>query len=340
MKHWGLGIAVFVILTARMAQAVTIDMVTVGNAGNVADPDTGYGSVIYDYRIAKFDVTAAQYCEFLNSVAKVSDPYGLYNINMDMAQRKQGCNILRTGPAGNYNYSVASDWANRPVNYVSWGDAARFCNWLENGQKTGNEGVASLEYGTYALSGVNTDAALMAVTRSADAKYFIPTLNEWFKAAYFDPNKNGTGAAGYWVFPTKNDSTPSNVLDPAGTNNANFYVSGSTHDYTIGGPYYRTEVGAFVASPSAYGTYDQGGNVGQWNETANILSRGANGGSFSGFYGHLAKSTGSGTYPTQEGSDGGFRVASLNVPEPSIFMMLLLGSAAGVFWRRRRCKAF
>ena len=41
------------------------------------------------------------------------------------------------GQAGYANY------ANFPVNYVSWGDAARFCNWLQNNQPTGVEGPAS-----------------------------------------------------------------------------------------------------------------------------------------------------------------------------------------------------
>jgi formylglycine-generating enzyme len=205
-------------------------------------------------------VTAGQYCEFLNATAKVSDPYGLYNANMNTASNSQGCNIIRAESVGNYSYSVAANWANRPVNLVSWGDAARFCNWLDNGQQTGSAGALSTEFGAYTLNGAITDAALMAVTRNANAKYFIPTLNEWYKSAYFDPNKNGLGQAGYWMYPTRHDTPPINILDPLGTNNANFRDRDGmgTGGLTIGAPYYRTEVGAFAVSPSAYGTYDQG----------------------------------------------------------------------------------
>jgi formylglycine-generating enzyme len=322
--------------TGTWTGLASVEFVPVGDAGNAADPDTGNGRVDYAYNIGKYDVTAAQYAEFLNSTAKISDPYGLYNANMNVATNSLGCNIKRTGAAGNYSYTVASDWANRPVNYVSWGDAARFCNWLDNGQQTGSEGAQSTEYGAYTLAGAITDAALMAVTRNANAQYFIPSLNEWHKAAFYDPNKNGSGQAGYWIFPTMNDSIPSNVFSGIGTNNANFYDD-VVNKYSIGGPYYRTNVGAFSASPSSYGTYDQGGNLEKWIETSiSSSSRGSFGTSFLGAGIGMAKTGYSGTYPTFEGLGGGFRVACSSVPEPCIFLMLLLSSLAGLFWWHRK----
>ncbi len=58
-------------------------------------------------------------------------------------------------------------------------------------------------------------------------------------------------------------------------NNANYYSNG----YLIGSPYYRTEVGEFQNSDSAYGTFDQGGNVDEWNESiTNGSFRGTRGG--------------------------------------------------------------
>ena len=114
---------------------------TVGNPGNVPDmrynvnqrPE-GYGAVNYAYRIGRFEVTAGQYCSFLNAVG-ATDTYGLYNT--DMWYRDYGCMIRRSGVSGSYTYSVASDFANRPVTGVSWGNAARFANWVTNGQPTG-----------------------------------------------------------------------------------------------------------------------------------------------------------------------------------------------------------
>lgn len=122
-------------------QAVNVQTATVGNPGNAGEnsgesepggdgPDRICGAVDYVYNIAKSEVTAGQYTEFLNALA-ATDTYELYN--SAMWSDTYGCKIARTGSSGSYSYTVAGDWADRPVNYVSWGDAARFCNWLHNG---------------------------------------------------------------------------------------------------------------------------------------------------------------------------------------------------------------
>ena len=49
------------------------------NINGSPDHSTGYGSVQYNYAMGTYDVTAAQYVQFLNAVAKTGDPYGLYN---------------------------------------------------------------------------------------------------------------------------------------------------------------------------------------------------------------------------------------------------------------------
>ena len=82
-------------------------------------------------------MTAGQYTEFLNAVAK-TDTYGLYNTSM--WSDSEGCKIERTGSPGSYSYSVASGYANRPVNYVSYWSSCRFSNWLNNAQPTGEQG--------------------------------------------------------------------------------------------------------------------------------------------------------------------------------------------------------
>jgi formylglycine-generating enzyme required for sulfatase activity len=302
----------------------------------------------YTYQIATFEVTAVQYTAFLNAVAG-TDPYGLYNVHMDYDADPsgQGCNIKRTGDLGSYTYSVASDWANRPVNYVSWGDAARFANWLSNGQPTGTltgdpvqDGWLT-EDGSYALDGAMTDAALLTITRKPNARYAIPTEDEWFKAAYYDPNK--PGGAGYWGYPTRADSWPSNVLSSTGTNNANYDL----HDpynpiYTIGAPYWRTEVGAFASSPSPYGTFDQGGNVWEWNEallygtSGTFEYRGVRGGAFAtikyfgiGINLHAVDRTDD--YPTNELGLVGFRLVTGHGPtvtQQPIGRSIMLGDTA------------
>ena len=127
---------------ASVNGAVTLEWVNVGDAGNAAD-GTGYGAVAYEYRIMKYEVTNAQYAEFLNAVA-ATDTNALYNTNM--ASNALG-GINRSGISGSYSYSVKSGYENMPVVYVSHLDAQRFANWIHNGQGSG-----STETGAYTVA--------------------------------------------------------------------------------------------------------------------------------------------------------------------------------------------
>jgi formylglycine-generating enzyme required for sulfatase activity len=307
-------------------------MVPVGNAGNAADTN-GVGSVPYNYRIGEFDITASQYTAFLNAVA-ANDPYGLYSPDMGiLAGGFNACGISQSGSPGSYTYATTKN-GNFPVNYVSWGDAARFCNWLENGQPNGPEGDGTTETGSYTLDGATTTTALMAVTRNRGAVWAIPTENEWYKAAYY---KGGGLNAGYWLYPTQSDTAPSNVLSATGTNNANFDIDGNSSDPTN----VLTVVGAFASSPGPYGTFDQGGDLWEWNE-ADVTSseREIRGGSFADPSTTLLSSEDGSAEPTVSFFNGvGFRVVELSpVPEPSTIILFGVGIAGLVVctWRRRR----
>ena len=114
--------------------AITIDTVAVGNAGNAGElsgagagiwPDRICGSVGYNYNIGKYEVTAGQYTDVPQRRGEATDTYGLYNTNM-WTTASYGCKIQRSGTSGSYSYSVAADWANRPVNYVSYWDCLPF----------------------------------------------------------------------------------------------------------------------------------------------------------------------------------------------------------------------
>ena len=314
-----------------------LSFVTVGNPGNAAStsrsPANGsyMGSVGYTYQIGKYDVTAGQYCQFLNAVA-ATDPYGLYNTYMSAGPGGQpgrvGCGITRTGIAGNYSYNTTSSGysvnnGDFPVNFISWGDAARFCNWLTNGQPaTGVEDLSTTENGSYYLNGSTSDTALQAVNRACGAKYVIPTENEWFKAGFYDPTLN-SGSGGYWQYLTKSNTSPSNVLSSTGTNNGN-YKPGSTYTDPTN---YLTVVGAFAGSPGPYGTYDMGGDVMQRNEMI-ITGSGRNdrcyrGGSYVEPAGALGVGVNFSSSPSREYDDVGFRVAQ--VPEPASATLMVLG---------------
>src|SRR5690606_15577784 len=120
----------------------------------------------------------AQYAEFLNAKA-AADPLALYNTNM--GSNAQG-GITRSGSSGSYTYSVKPGFENKPVNYVSFYDAMRFTNWLNNGQ-----GGADTESGAYTLLGGTTAPSNgTTVLRNLGANIFLPSENEWYKAAYYD----------------------------------------------------------------------------------------------------------------------------------------------------------
>jgi sulfatase modifying factor 1 len=329
--------AVMLACVSGASADVVIDTVPVGNAGNA--PDTrygtpGYGGVGYTYNIGKYEVTAGQYAEFLNAVAD-TDTYGLYNPTMWSGS--YGCKIERSGSSGSYTYSVAGAWANRPVNYVSYWDSCRFANWLHNGQPTGPQGAGTTETGAYTLDGYNGQDGRW-IQRNAGWNWAVTSEDEWHKAAY---HKNNGVTGNYFDYPTSSNTTPSNdLIDPDPGNNATFYVSisSSSDDYTIGSPYWRTEVGAHENSDSPYGTFDQGGNVWEWNESivfegSDYAYRGLRGGSFDMESSSLRASYRIGYYPASEYNIFGFRVAE--VPEPGTIALLAFG-AVGMFGRRRR----
>lgn len=312
-------------------------MVTIGYAGNA--PDTrfsspGYGRVDYTYQISAFEVTAGEYTEFLNAVA-ATDTYNLYRPFMADPVNYAGCGIVRTGTPGSYSYSVADDFKDRPVNYVGWGDAARYANWLHNGKPSGPQGLSTTEDGSYFINGAMSTADLNAVTRKPGATWVLPTEDEWYKAAY---HKADGVTGNYWTYATRDDTLPGNGNPEGDTGNTANYFDGT--DYTLSefgdDLYHRTEVGFFSLSSSGYGAFDMNGNVWEWNEAliqaGPNTNRGLRGGSWRQPGGALPASyRSSGINPINELDSLGFRVAF--VPEPATGALLTV--ALLPLWRRR-----
>lgn len=309
-----LGLA-FAAVCAPATAAISIDTVFVGDAGNAAD-SSGYGDVSYDYYIGTYEVSNAQYASFLNAVA-ATDAYGLYHTDMSL----NGLN--RSGSSGSYTYSVSVGSEAKPVIRVGFWDAARFANWMTSG---------NTEVGVYMLGGV-ANPSNATVTRDATAwangGWALPTEDEWYKAAYYDPSVSGPGDD-YWAYATRSDSAPNAAAangSDANSANYNSFVGGTT---TVGG---------YSIATSYYGTYDQGGNVREWQDDITFTSyRSIRGGSYSDDGTHLVATDRHGYNPTYTADNVGFRLVTLSaVPEVSALPLLLgLAGWGAIALRRRR----
>ena len=290
-----------------------MEFVTIGNPGNANDT-TGApnpaGSVGYEYGIGKFEVSEDMITKFNAS---------------------QFLQIItdNRGPA-------------KPATNVSWNEAARFVNWLNT--STGNQAAYKFTTG-----GVNDNIALWQSGdagydvnnkyRNSLAKYFLPSYNEWYKAAYYDPK-----TIAYYDYTTGSDSAPTAVASGTGTgaNGNNEAVYGGQT-----GPADVTQAGGF----SPYGVMGLGGNVWEWEESSQDLansssssSRGIRGGFWSSVSNRLSSSSRSFNGPSIEGNGIGFRVASLSssappaVPEPSMMVIGTLFGIGGLVAKRRMKK--
>jgi hypothetical protein len=298
-------------------------------------------------------VTIGQYTAFLNAVA-ATDAHSLYSEYM--ATNLNTAGISRAGSLGSYTYSVINnggDSSNRPITFVSWLDSARFANWMANGQPTGAQSSTTTENGAYNVSGATSgDAPAKNVTNpntNAAPTFYIPTENEWYKAAYFDPTLN-SGAGGYYAYATQSNTAPGNNIG-GGANQANY--NNGVYSVTQSASYsatqnYLTDVGAFTNSASFYGTFDQSGNVYEWNDLDGTtgLFRGLRGGGWGDVAAMTSSSIGgkTETYLKWELENViftgySFRLASpVAVPEPSTCVMALAGLACGGYLVRRRRK--
>ena len=330
-----IGVAALLASLAVPARAVTIDWVTVGDPGNTADTaPAGYGAVADAFQIMKYEFTNQQYTDFLNSVA-TTDTYSLYNTTMGSNARG---GITRSGVSGSYTYATRTNMGDKPVNYVSWFNAARVSNWLINGGTSSS----STETGAYTLIGGQTSGTAPAV--NLGATIYIPTEDQWYKAAYY---KGGSTSAGYWNYATQSDSAPTAVNATAigtGTSGgASPVTSGNFANYNDAADWNGqdgnlTTVGT-NGGASAYGAFDMSGNVYEWNDLTGAAgsSRGLRGGDWNAAAPTLSSSNRISLDPSLDVINISFRLAA--VPEPSTYAMALAGLACGgyvVFRRRKR----
>ena len=234
---------------------------------------TGRGSVGYAYSIGRFEVTTAQWVEFYNAVLARPDAISfpaqtLWTPTVWGAVR----DTSYTGPGTRYrvNPNVANA-AMLPVGGISWRTAAIYCNWLHNNKSTDASAFLSGAYDVSTFSGgfpTFTDQA----SRSAGARYWIPSWDEWMKAAHFDPNRpNADGSTGgWWLYPHMSDLAPT-YGPPAGFPGGSAANQANSGFNTPDDVEYRIPLGAYANVQSPWGLFDVAGGTAEWTETIYTL---------------------------------------------------------------------
>jgi formylglycine-generating enzyme required for sulfatase activity len=205
------------------------------------------GEVDYLYKMGTYEVSNTEYAAFLNAVASVSDTHALYSIKMGTDTNG---GILRGGHSGAYSYSVRSGFEKKPVAFVTLYSAMRFCNWLHNGAQTNGD----TEQGAYPILGNINQAKIQVFHHNSSARYFLPSVSEWHKAAFYDPNPPGLPSDFFWNYATRSQTTSAAQINYSG--------SGLNAVNSLG-----------VASH--YGTFGQSGNAAEWTEDVsfNVLGQ-------------------------------------------------------------------
>jgi formylglycine-generating enzyme required for sulfatase activity len=301
----GVLLAVTNVASAELIQSINIDFVTIGNPGNPGDTRTEYpdkanphgcGAVDYVYQIGKYEVTNAQWYDFVSAAGA---PTG--------------------NPSNAYDESAFWTGDNIPATYVSWLEAAQFCNYLTSGDKS---------QGAYQFSGNNSNAGdFEGINRDSAVStygiiYVLPTEDEWYKAAYY----TGTG---YSTYATKDGESLTQGDGISGTG-WNYWDDGYATD-----PHGPWAVGS--GSEELNGTFDMMGNIWERNETLIGSYRGTRGGSYdpiARYIGCMSSVRGRSDPFVGISGNVGFRVAA--VPEPCSLVLLSLGGL-GLVCRRRSC---
>ena len=301
------------------SNAFTINFVTIGNAGN------GNDRALDNTNNTPGNPSDDEYASPLGGVAYVFR-MGVTEVPQDWIDK--ATNLGLTGV-------TAGAWTGmQPATSVYWYEAAAFVNWLNT--STGHQAA-------YQLSNGNTTPMLWTsaqawqaggenLYRHKDAYYFLPSDDEWYKAAY---HKNDGVTANYWDYATGSNLVPTAVTSGTGIgtavyNNNNFNSFPAAVDNSGG--------------LSAYGTRGQGGNVDEWQESADdgindsaSEARGHRGGDWQFPESQLRSSFSDGDAPGSADEDLGFRIAS--VPEPSSAALILSAVMPALLQRRRRLSA-
>ncbi len=327
-----------------------IDFVTITHTGNApwtgdgtsGDQAIGRGRVDYEYRIGKYEITTAQYVEFMNAAFDRPQSEWIPHLFVPGAGHWGALEVAPTTPGGR-RWMVPAGNEMRAVGNVDWRMAAVLCNWYHNNKSldrsaflTGAYDVSTFGY----FGNIFTDQA----QRSPGARYFIPTWDEHLKATHYDPGKvNPDGSTGGWWLYGNGTDQPFIAGPPAsmgGTGTANFGWSNLTHP---GLDAFTVPLGTYgVTSP--FGLYDVAGATTEWTEEiivdtlSGVRWRGSDGTRWNSLNNNALDriSYRGGEFPSISTFDFGIRVAAV-VPAPGGTMILCLAVMLAPS-RRRRCK--
>lgn len=256
-----------------------IDFVRIGAVGNgpwpgtvpatVGDRAVGRGGVGYEYNIGRFEFTTAQAVEFFN--AAFDRPANDRLPHLIPPNFWGAASATPTTPGGQ-RWRVPAGSEMLPVGNLSWRMAAMICNWYHNGKALGREAFLNGAYdvSTFSYTGTVFNDQF---TYNVGARYWIPTWDEWLKSAHFDPNKNGQGQGGWWVYPNASDTPlvygPPGVLVNGVAAQANAGWDGN--DFPGHNPF-GMRLGAYGNVTSAFGLFDLAGATTEWTEGISLTN--------------------------------------------------------------------
>lgn len=315
-----------------------IDFITIGAPGNSGyngpDPNgfaTGRGSVGYEYRIGRFEITTGQWMQFVNTFSTQSGPPTFFAEPVHWGARPDP---EYQGPGTRWILRNVSDAAMLPIFGITWREAAYYCNWLNNGQPSDWDAIQNGAYdaSTFTFNGDGTFNDQR--THHPNARFWIPTWDEWFKATHFDPDRYGEGQEGWWLYPHQADSPPVPGLPGEGETSVGVRLP-NFGELDI-------PLGAYPDTLSPWGLLDSTGGAREWTEETFEerfgrrrwrYADGAYAGDLPG-EGNMADRADelAAFFPTAHSSTG-LRIASA-VPAPSVSGVL--GLAFIWFARRRR----
>ncbi|MYM64217.1 SUMF1/EgtB/PvdO family nonheme iron enzyme [Pseudomaricurvus sp. HS19] len=246
-----------------------VEYVQVGHADYLSPSVYRRGVVRYPYLIGATEVTNQQWADMLNRAgAKEAEQKCLYR---DVMSDGVVGGLHREVIDGRVQFAARPGWERRPATYVNWYAGAYYANYLhylrtpdpdDDGQLEGTDERGA--YDTRAFPACGESAAApdhLPARRNPGALVFLPSVDEWYKAAYFDRQKFSSYK--YWQYPTGTDEPPNNLAPPGDRFSANYQRD---EHLSEGGPTYVSEVDAYPEARSAYGTWGQAGNVWEWVE--------------------------------------------------------------------------